>query len=427
MSTTNIDVDIDLLDLDRWAAEGAPHEWFTRLRAEAPVWKHPSPGGGPGFWVISSYDQVAALGRCPRALSSDGANGGVSGLGPGDELQQALDTVGAGLPPGMSVFGDDTAMLLTMDPPHHTTQRKIVNKGFTPRRVGLIEARIREITHGLLDAAGEECDFTTDVAMPLPMRVIGEMMGAPEETHRDLIRWSNEAVAGTDPEYAADVSDMPQLFAAMSLFQSFQAIRDTHEVERFDDLTTVLLEAEVDGEKLSPTRFKMFLFLLALAGNETTRNAMSHGVLALAEHPDEWRRLREDPSLIPLAADEIIRWASPVLYFRRNAVTSMELEGQIIEPGDIVSLWYVSANRDEEHFDDPFRFDVGRTPNEHIAFGGGGPHFCLGASLARLEVRVFLEEMVQRYASIELTGSVSRLRSNFIHGIKHLPVRLQPS
>jgi cholest-4-en-3-one 26-monooxygenase len=427
MSTTRIDVDIDLLDLDRWAAEGAPHEWFTRLRAEAPVWRHPSPGGGPGFWVISSYDEVAALGRCPHALSSDGANGGVSGLGPGDELQDALDRVGAGLPPGMSVFGDDTAMLLTMDPPTHTTQRKIVNKGFTPRRVGLIEARIREITCGLLDGAGDGCDFTTDVAMPLPMRVIGEMMGAPEDTHRDLIRWSNEAVAGTDPEYAADVADMPQLFAAMSLFQSFQAIRDTHEAERFDDLTTVLLEAEVDGEKLSPTRFKMFLFLLALAGNETTRNAISHAVLAFTENPEQWQRLRDDPALIPLAVEEVLRWASPVLYFRRNAVTEMETAGATIEPGDIVSLWYVSANRDEAHFADPFRFDVGRDPNEHIAFGGGGPHFCLGASLARLEVRVFLEEMVSRYSSIELTGQVARLRSNFIHGIKHLPVRLQPS
>jgi cholest-4-en-3-one 26-monooxygenase len=257
------------------------------------------------------------------------------------------------------------------------------------------------------------------------MRVIGEMIGAPAETHLDLIRWSNGAVAGTDPEYAADNAAMPQLFAAMSLFQSFQAIRDTHEAERFDDLTTVLLEAEVDGEKLSPTRFKMFLFLLALAGNETTRNAISHAVLAFSEHPEQWQRLREDPGLIPLAVEEILRWASPVLYFRRNAVTAMEAGGQVIEPGDIVSLWYVSANRDEAHFNDPSRFDVGRSPNEHIAFGGGGPHFCLGASLARLEVRVVLEEMVQRYASIELAGPVARLRSNFIHGIKHLPVRLQ--
>jgi cholest-4-en-3-one 26-monooxygenase len=424
-----VDTDIDLLDLDRWAREGVPFDWFARLRAEAPVWRHPSPGDGPGFWVVSSYDQVQALGRCPHALSSAGANGGVSGLGPGDEMQDAQDRVAMGLPPGMDVFGGDTAMLLTLDPPEHTTYRKIVNKGFTPRRVALLEDRIRSLTASLLDAvsAGDgSCDFTTQVAMPLPMRVIGEMIGAPVEIHNDLQRWSNEAVTGTDPEYAPDATEMPQLFAAMSLFQSFQGIRDAHEAEPHDDLTTVLLEAEVDGEKLSPTRFKMFLFLLALAGNETTRNAISHGVLALADNPDEWQRLRDDPALIPTAVEEVLRWASPVLYFRRNAVEPMETAGVTIEPGDIVSLWYVSANRDEAHFDDPMRFDVGRTPNEHIAFGGGGPHYCLGASLARLEVRVMLEELVARYARIERAGDVSLLRSNFIRGIKHLPVRLLP-
>jgi cholest-4-en-3-one 26-monooxygenase len=427
MTAVDIGLDIDLLDLDRWAREGAPHEWFRRLRAEAPVWRHPSPGGGPGFWVVSSYDEVAALGRCPHALSSDGANGGVSGLGPGDELQAALDRVGAGLPPGMDVFGGDTAMLLTLDPPEHTSFRKIVNKGFTPRRVTVLEEKIRSLTASLLDATPPDdvCDFTTEVAMPLPIRVIGDMIGTPEETHADMLRWSNEAVTGTDPEYASDATDFPQLFAAMSLFQTFQGVRDAREAEPADDLTTVLLNAEVDGESLSPTRFKMFLFLLALAGNETTRNAISQGVLAFTEHPDQWQRLRDDPSLIPTAVEEVIRWTSPVLYFRRNAVTEMEAGGVTVEPGDIVSLWYVSANRDEAHFDDSFRFDVGRTPNEHIAFGGGGPHFCLGASLARLEVRLVLEELVTRFSAIELAGPVQRLRSNFIHGIKHLPVRLR--
>jgi cholest-4-en-3-one 26-monooxygenase len=431
MTALRIDTEIDLLDLDRWARDGVPFDWFARLRAEAPVWRHPSPNGGPGFWVVSSHEHVTALGRCPHALSSDGANGGVSGLGPGDELQDAQDWVASGLPVGMDVFGGDTAMLLTLDPPEHTTYRKIVNKGFTPRRVALLEERIRSLTASLLDAASAGggaavCDFTTEVAMPLPMRVIGEMIGAPVEIHDDLQRWSNEAVAGTDPEYAPDASDMPQLFAAMSLFQSFQGIRDAHEAEPQDDLTTVLLEAEVDGESLSPTRFKMFLFLLALAGNETTRNAISHGVLALAENPDEWRRLRDDPSLIPAAVEEVVRWASPVLYFRRNALSAMDVAGVTVEPGDIVSLWYVSANRDEAVFDDPMRFDVRRTPNEHVAFGGGGPHYCLGASLARLEVRVMLEELFARYASIEPAGEPALLRSNFIRGIKHLPIRLVP-
>jgi cholest-4-en-3-one 26-monooxygenase len=269
------------------------------------------------------------------------------------------------------------------------------------------------------------CDFTTEVAMPLPMRVIADMLGAPIEMHADLQRWSNQAVAATDPEYCTDPSDMPQVLAAMSLMQAFQEVREQHEAKPADDLTTVLLDAVVDGDSLSPPRFKMFLFLLALAGNETTRNALSHAVLAFTEHPDEWTRLRSDPSLLPTAVEEVIRWASPVLYFRRNALAEMTVGGQTFEPGDIVSLWYVSANRDEVQFTDPFRFNVGRTPNEHVAFGGGGPHFCLGASLARLEVRVVLEEMLARYSSIELAGEVSRLRSNFLNGIKHLPVRLR--
>lgn len=419
--------DIDLLDLDRFARDGAPHDWFTRLRAEAPVWRHPPrPGGADtrGFWVISSYPEVVALGRCPHVLSSDGEIGGVSGLGPDDEVQIAQDRAAAGLGVG-GVLGGATAMLLTLDPPEHSAYRKVVNKGFTPRMIALLEPRLRDLTRGLLDAAGDTCDFTTDVAMPLPMRVIADMIGAPIEMHPDLQRWSNQAVAATDPEYCTDPSDMPQVLAAMSLMQAFQEIREQHEAEPADDLTTVLLEASVDGESLTPARFKMFLFLLALAGNETTRNALSHAVLAFTERPDEWQRLRCDRSLLPTAVEEVLRWASPVLYFRRNAVAEITAGGETIEPGDIVSLWYVSANRDETKFDDPFRFDVGRTPNEHAAFGGGGAHFCLGASLARLEVRIVLEEMLDRYESIELAGPVSRLRSNFLHGIKHLPVKLR--
>jgi cholest-4-en-3-one 26-monooxygenase len=185
----------------------------------------------------------------------------------------------------------------------------------------------------------------------------------------------------------------------------------------------VLLRAEVDGESLSPARFTMFLILLAIAGNETTRTAMSHAVVELAGRPEEWQRLKEDRSLVPSAVEEVLRWASPVLYFRRNAMEDLEVAGQQIRAGDLVSLWYVSANRDESVFEDPFRFDVGRDPNHHVAFGGGGPHFCLGASLARLEVRVLLEELLDRYDRLEVVGETDRLRSNFLHGIKHLPVR----
>ena len=346
---------------------------------------------------------------------------GSSGLGPGDELQDIQDRIGVGL------LGGDTAILLTLDPPEHTAYRKIVNKGFTPRMIALLEARIRSLVDGYLDALdpGEPVDVVTALAMPLPMQVIAEMIGAPRAMHDDLARWSNQSVAGTDEEYCSDATDFSVLAAAMQLMQAFEEIKVQHEAEPLDDLTSLLLEAEVDGESLSPSRFKMFLFLLTLAGNETTRNGISHGVLELAAQPDEWARLRNDPALIPSAVEEVLRYASPVLYFRRNAVADMEIGGHAIAADDVVSLWYVSANRDATQFADPDRFDVGREPNHHVAFGGGGAHFCLGASLARLELRIVLEALVERYEHIEPAGPVQRLRSNFLHGIKHLPVRLR--
>jgi cholest-4-en-3-one 26-monooxygenase len=187
------------------------------------------------------------------------------------------------------------------------------------------------------------------------------------------------------------------------------------------------MDASVDGHSLSDLRFRMFLFMLAVAGSETTRSAISHGVLALHEHPEQWQQLRRDPALIPGAVEEILRWASPVLYFRRNALTGMDIGGEHIEPGDLVSLWYVSANRDPARFSSPDTFDISREPNPHVAFGGGGPHFCLGASLARLELRVVLEELLAGHRHVEVTGPIERLRSNFLHGIKHLPVRTHPA
>jgi cholest-4-en-3-one 26-monooxygenase len=427
-STTELLADINLLDLDRWAREGAPHHWFARLRDIAPVWRHPSPApaGQPGFWVISGYDQVARLGRCPHALSSDDDNGGVTGLGPGDELEEAARQSVAGVQAGRARLGDDVKFLLTLDPPEHTAYRKLVTKGFTPRMIGMLEVKVRSQVDRLLAAvpAGEPFDVAEKLSMPLPMRVIGDMIGAPASEHDQLLRWSNEAVAATDPEYRPAAGSMQA--AVMSMFQYFTQLRSSRAGRRRgeDDLISVLMDASVDGRELSPVRFGMFLFLLAVAGNETTRTAISHAVLALHDHPDQWARLRRDPTLISSAVEEVLRWASPVLYFRRNAVTPINVAGQQIQPGDIVSLWYVSANRDRGRFADPETFDVARQPNEHVTFGGGGPHFCLGASLARLELRVVLEELVCRYDRIEVTGQVERLRSNFLHGIKHLPVRI---
>ena len=422
---------IDLLDLDRWARHGAPHDWFARLRETSPVWRHPSrtPDGRPGFWVVSGYDDVVALGRCPHILSSDDDNGGVSGLGPGDELDEETRRAGAELGPGRAAMGDDAKFLLTLDPPEHTAYRKIVSRGFTPRMVTQLEARVRHQVRLLLAAAppDEVFDLVEAVSTPLPMRVIGDLIGVPAEDHYRILRWSNQAVAGTDAEYRPP--DGSILAAVAAMLGYFGELRDrrSQQPENRQDLLSVLTDASVDGNSLSDLRFRMFLFMLAVAGSETTRSAISHGVLALHEHPEQWQQLRRDPGLIPSAVEEILRWASPVLYFRRNALTAMDIAGQHIEPGDLVSLWYVSANRDPARFSSPDTFDVSREPNPHVAFGGGGPHFCLGASLARLELRVVLEELLARHRLVEVAGPIQRLRSNFLHGIKHLPVRTHPA
>lgn len=422
--------DVNLLDLDRWARDGVPHEWFAEKRRSAPVWHHPGPEGEPGFWVVSGHEQVVELGRCPHAMSSDEDNGGVTGLGRGDELAEQLmasfDTVTAG---SDDIGSSQMKQLLTMDPPEHTANRKLVNRSFTPRTIRDLEPSSRELATALLDAhpTGTTFDFTTEVAMPLPMQVIGDLLGAPRDTHLDLLQWSNEVVATTDPEYLAGRGDDTQLIAGVLLARLFIELRDAELAgtrEPSTDLIAVLANAEIDGERLIDVRFALYLLLLATAGNETTRNAMSHGIWAFAQFPEQWDRLRDDRSLLPTAVDEVLRWSSPLLYFRRNAVADMTVGGADIAAGDIVSLWYASANFDESVFDHPMQFDVGRSPNPHVSFGGGGPHFCLGASLARLEIRVLLEEMLDRYERIEVTGPVERLRSNLLNGIKHLPLRL---
>jgi cholest-4-en-3-one 26-monooxygenase len=415
------DVTVDLRDLDRWATHGPPFETFRRLRDHAPVWKHPGPDGAEGFWVVSSHELVTALGRCPHVLSSDEENGGIVGLGPGDELQAAFD----GSLAGATSTRREAKMLLSMDPPEHTMNRKVLNRGFTPAAIAKLEDATRVLASGLLEGRvdGEAFDFTTEIAMPLPMQVIGDLLGAPREIHRDLLRWSNEAVAGTDPEYLPEGG--APLVAIMELAQVFAALREARAHVAGDDLVSRLLVGTVDGEPLTARRLTMYLLLLVTAGNETTRNAMSHGLWAFAEHPDQWRRLRDDPSLLDGAVEEVLRWSTPLLYFRRNAIEEMDVAGATIEPGDIVTLWYISANRDEAVFDRPDVFDISRSENPHVAFGGGGPHFCLGASLARLELRILFDELLQRAETIELVDDPIRLRSNFLHGIKHLPVRLR--
>lgn len=402
---------IDLLDRDRFT-RGVPHEWFSWLRANDPVHHHPEPGG-PGFWVITRYDDVVAGNRDATSFSSDQSHGGVVGLeGP------------TAPPPGTEAAGN---LMLYMDPPSHTRYRKLVNRGFTPRMIGRLEPHVRDLTVRIVEdaIARRDCDFVVDVAAELPLEVIAELLGVPLDDRHKLFDWSNRMIGSDDPEY--QVSDQSTMDAQVEMFLYAQRLAGERRAEPRDDIVTTLLDAEIDGDSLSDLDFNMFFLLLAVAGNETTRNAIAHGMHALLEHPEQYERLVAEPSLIDSAVEEILRWASPVMYFRRNSTRDTELGGRTIRAGEKISLWYISANRDEEHFDDPFTFDITRDPNPHIAFGGGGPHFCLGAQLARLEMRLLFEELTARVPRVEALGPPERLRSNFINGIKHLPVRLIPA
>jgi cholest-4-en-3-one 26-monooxygenase len=401
--------DIDLLDRDRFT-QGVPHEWFTWLRANAPVYLHPEPGGD-GFWVISRYDDIVTVNRDAGTFSSAQDRGGVVTLeGPTAPIA------------GQEMAGE---MMLFMDPPRHTRYRKLVNRGFTPRMIAALEVHVRELTVGIVEAAiaKGECDFVVDVAAELPLEVIAELLGVPHEDRHKLFDWSNRMVGSEDPEYQVDAERV--LEAQVEMFMYAQALAEQRRAEPRQDIVTTLLESEIDGESLTEMDFNLFFMLLSVAGNETTRNAIAHGMNAFLEHPDQWALLVSDPEThIPGAVEEILRWASPVMFFRRNVTRDIELGGQHIREGDKVSLWYISANRDESIFDDPFRFDITRDPNPHIAFGGGGPHFCLGAQLARLEIRLLFEELATRVPVLESPPRPDRLRSNFIAGIKHLPMRL---
>jgi cholest-4-en-3-one 26-monooxygenase len=314
-----------------------------------------------------------------------------------------------------------------MDPPNHTKLRLLVNKGFTPRMIGRLDEHIRDIAKAIVDevAPRGECDFVVEVAAQLPLRVIVEMMGVPDADRPKIFEWTNRLIGSEDPEY--NVSRDEAIGAATEMFMYSTELAAEKRKNPGDDIISTLLQAEVEGNRLTDTEFNLFFQLLAVAGNETTRNLISNGMNFMFEHPDQWAKLVDDRSLLPGAIDEMLRYASPVMYMRRTAPEDFELRGQTIREGEKMALWYISANRDEDVFEDPQRFDVTRSPNEYVAFGGGGPHFCLGANLAKLEIRVMFEELLNRLPDIARAGDIQRLRSNFINGIKHMPVRFTES
>lgn len=401
--------DIDLTDMDRFQ-DAFPHEWFTYLRREAPVWFHPptdTEGNENGFWVATKYEDVVAVSRDWQTFSS--------------EKSPDADAGGIMIP-DIGPEGGVGTMMLMMDPPQHTRYRKIVASAFTPRVIRLFEEQVRrrsrEIVDNVIGRGG--CDFVTDIAAELPLQAIAEILGVPQEDRGKLFDWTNKMVGSSDPEYL--VGPEEAMNVSVEMFTYADALGNERRAMPREDIVTAIVNAEVEGERLSEMEFDMFFMLLTVAGNETTRNAITHGMIAFLEHRDQWDRLREHPELFDLAAEEIVRWASPVIYFRRSVTHDVELRGQQLRAGDKITVWYPSANRDDDIFERPFDFDIGRDPNPHIGFGGRGPHFCLGSNLARLEIKALYEELTKRIPDMHGAEPAARLRSNFINGIKHLPV-----
>jgi cytochrome P450 len=396
-------------------ADRFPHETFALLRREAPVWWYDWPLGR-GYWCITKHADVVAVSRDTKTfISEQGAN-----LEDLDEEQRIA-----------------RQSMLETDPPRHTRLRGLVGPPFTPRAVKAYELALRELTTDVLDRALPlgEFDFVEEVAKQLPIRVLVRLLGAPEQDNDRLIDWGDRMIGNTDPELADVLHDSPESDryrllpfrspAALELFDYGHGLAAERRRVPADDLVSKLVHAEIDGEQLTEREFDTMFLLLVVAGNETTRQAIAHGMLALVEHRDQWERLRSDPQLLWTAgADEILRWSSPVLHFRRTATRDVELRGQTITVGDKVVVWYGSANFDEEVFSDPLHFDVTRKPNPHVTFGGGGPHYCLGAHLARLEVQVMFDLLLPRLADLELTAPPERMRTNFTNALKRMPVRV---
>jgi cytochrome P450 len=406
---------VDLTDLDIWAL-GVPYDEFARLRREAPVAWHDEAPPNSGFWSVHCYQDIVTASRDVATFSSAR---GISFEEPTDDDMAARRTI------------------IDTDPPGHTKLRKIVTGSFSQRAVAVYQHFAEGLTEQVLDAglADGEIEFVDAVAKEVPIRVLAKIMGLPEGELDRFIDLGDRLIANTDPDvtdvvWGRDDTDAYRKFPFRSPYgkQLWDLGREVV-AERLrapgDDLLSTLLRAEVDGDRLSETDLDNFFSILVVAGNETTRIAIAQGVLAFCQYPEQWQRLRADPDLLSTAADEVLRWTCPTHFMRRTAAADTELGAASIRAGDKVVLWYVSGNRDEAEFAGPDAFDVGRSPNRHLSFGRGGPHLCLGAHLARLEVRVVLAGLARRVAAFELAGPPRRIRSNFTNGLRELPVRVR--
>ncbi|MGH2872324.1 MAG: cytochrome P450 [Solirubrobacteraceae bacterium] len=397
-------------------AQGVPHEDLAALRSHDPVHWHPWPGTRDGFWLLAKHADVVAVSRDTKRFSSQ-----LGHIALEDRDRDALEA---------------RRSMIETDPPEHTRLRRIASDMFTRTKVREYQNSTRLLVSDLLDAAiaKREFDWVTDISEPLPVNVLISILGLPREDVPMVTELTSEMAAATDPGYRPDPVKYPATVdprllpfgtpAAAAVFEYGRRIGDERRAHPRDDLVSRLVHAEVDGDSLDDTEYTNFFQLLVFAGNETTRTGISHGILALIEHPDQLHRLAADPSLVPTAVDEILRYGTPLIYFRRTATCDTQIRGVPIRAGDRVALWYLSANYDEDVFEDPHRFDIGRRPNPHTAFGRGGPHFCLGSFLARLEIGTLLEEILARDVRFELAGTPVRLSSNFVNGFKSIPVRV---
>jgi cytochrome P450 len=380
-----------LLDDEFYARDPFPH--YARLRDEAPVaWNDDA-----GFWAVSRWDGVMAVSTDPEMFCS----------GRGILVMEIGATY------------DSPPTMMHTDPPEHTMYRKLVQPGFAPGRMRALEADVRRRAKLLVDEleAGLPVDFVEAVAVPFPLYIISALLGIPDEDWHRLFQWSEAVIPG-----ATDWPEDKRAALQAEMHETLLLRTTARRADPRDDLISVLAQVEIEGRRLSDAELAMFLVQLLVAGNETTRNLVSGGLVALAERPDEWDRLRSDRSLVPTAVEELLRWTTPVISFMRTATRNTELGGQAIREGDPVLMLYASANRDDRQFGPTAdRFDIGRDPNHHVAFGFG-THFCIGATLARIEARVLLEELLDRFETVELGGDVERSQSSVIAGVKRAPL-----
>ncbi|MDI2032732.1 cytochrome P450 [Saccharopolyspora sp. TS4A08] len=393
---------------------GIPHEEFAALRSTAPIcWVEQTPEAragmseesGTGYWALTKHADVAAVSRNSKVFSSH--ENAVIIRNPETATRESVEP--------------SKVVIINQDAPEHTQLRKIISRGFTPRAIGALEEaleeRARRIVRDAVETGGG--NFVDQIASQFPLEVIGDMLGVPAEDRRKIFDWTNQMTGAEDPDLAREDND-PEAAAAEVLMYSMGLAAERRENPR-DDIVTKLVNADVDGRGLTDDEFGFFVIALAVAGNETTRNATSHGMNAFFEHPDQWELWkRERPATM---MDEVIRWASPVTSFQRTALEDVEVGGVEIKRGERVGLFYASANHDDEVFTDPFTFDITRDPNPHLAFGGHGAHYCIGANLARMEVRQIFDAVADMAPDLRRAGEPRRLRSGWLNGIKDLPVQ----